>query len=67
VRVEVIDEGGKIFRPINGADVKLGVLEARNLALPLSAPSAVRIRSSSAATSLCVARVFVGGPFVTGS
>jgi hypothetical protein len=67
VTIDVLDQDGNPVRPITGDAVHLGTLEARNLPLPLVAPSAVRVRSASAATNLCLSHVYVGGPFPSGS
>jgi hypothetical protein len=66
VKVTVVDARGHVAAPITGPDLHLGTLEARNLALPLFAPSAVTIHSASADTNLCLSQVLVGGPFAAG-
>ncbi len=63
IGIEVLNAAGEVVAPVGGARVALSKLEAVNLRLPLFAPSAVRIRSDSSATNLCLVHVRVGGPF----
>jgi hypothetical protein len=67
VTIHVVDDNGKVSAPIRGAAVRLGTLEARNLALPLVAPAQVRVHSAAASTNLCLSHIYVGGPFPSGS
>jgi hypothetical protein len=68
ITIDAVDAHGKVLRPIRGDTVRLGTLQARNLALPLGAPATIRIRSADAGTNLCLTRIAVGGPFpVAGS
>jgi hypothetical protein len=63
ISIEVLNAEGDVAVPVGGARVALSKLEAVNLRLPFFAPSAVRIRSDSPATNLCLVHIRVGGPF----
>jgi len=64
IYVELADGAGSVIYPVQGTQVKIDrTLAAINLRLPASSPIAVRVRSTSASTSLCLVRTIIGGPF----
>ena len=63
VDVSVLDAAGTVRAPVAGSSVALPKLAAINLRLPFFAPSAVRIRSTSPTTDLCLVHIRVGAPF----
>jgi hypothetical protein len=61
--VEIIDRDGAILAPARGATVAVSrKLEAVNLRLPISSPTALVIRTDDPATTLCLVHTYVGVP-----